>query len=84
MALLDSSGVVVVRYSYNAWGDCKVLDAYGKAREIPETHIGALNPSRYRGYYYDTETELYYLKTRYYDPEVGRFITIDDLQYLDP
>ena len=48
------------------------------------THIGNRNPIRYRGYYYDTETGLYYLKTRYYDPEVGRFITIDDISYLDP
>ena len=43
-----------------------------------------MNPFRYRGYYYDTETGLYYLKTRYYDPEIGRFITIDDTSYLDP
>ena len=42
------------------------------------------NPFRYRGYYYDTDTELYYLKTRYYDPEIGRFITIDDISYLAP
>ena len=48
------------------------------------THIGNRNPIRYRGYYYDTETGLYYLKTRYYDPEVGRFISIDDISYLDP
>ena len=48
------------------------------------THIGNLNPYRYRGYYYDVETGLYYLKTRYYDPETGRFITIDDISYLDP
>ena len=37
-----------------------------------------------RGYYYDTETELYFLKTRYYDPEVGRFISVDGIEYLDP
>ena len=43
-----------------------------------------MNPFRYRGYYYDTETGLYYLKSRYYDPEVGRFITIDDISYIDP
>ncbi len=43
-----------------------------------------LNPFRYRGYYYDTETELYYLQTRYYDPELGRFISQDSLEYADP
>ena len=42
------------------------------------------NPFRYRSYYYDTETDMYYLKTRYYDPEIGRFITIDDVSYLAP
>ena len=46
--------------------------------------IANLNPFRYRSYYYDTETSLYFLKTRYYDPEIGRFMTIDDLSYLDP
>lgn len=39
--------------------------------------IGALNPLRYRGYVYDTETGLYYLQSRYYDPEIGRFINAD-------
>ena len=43
-----------------------------------------MNPIRYRGYYYDEETGLYYLKTRYYDPEIGRFMTIDDISYIDP
>ena len=46
--------------------------------------IGVLNPFRYRGYYYDTETGLYYLQTRYYDPETGRFISADRIEYLDP
>lgn len=48
------------------------------------TGIGVLNPFRYRGYYYDTETGLYYLQTRYYDPEVGRFISQDSIEYADP
>ena len=81
--LLDSSGSVVVKYSYNAWGNCKVLNASGT--EITDAnHIGNLNPFRYRSYYYDTETKLYYLQSRYYDPEIGRFITIDDISYLNP
>ena len=46
-------------------------------------HVVNLNPIRYRGYYYDEETSLYYLKSRYYDPELGRFITIDDISYID-
>lgn len=46
--------------------------------------LGELNPIRYRSYYYDTETGLYYLNSRYYDPEIGRFISPDDISYLDP
>ena len=45
-------------------------------------HIGNINPLRYRGYYYDNETGLYYLHARYYDPEVGRFLSKDDGKYL--
>ncbi len=46
--------------------------------------IAELNLFRYRGYYYDIETGLYYLNSRYYDPEIGRFINADDISYLDP
>ena len=81
-AILDSTGNVVVEYKYDAWGNHAVLNASGG--DIEEgTHIGNLNPFRYRGYYYDTETGLYYLKSRYYDPETGRFISIDGISYLD-
>ena len=47
-------------------------------------HIGNLNPFRYRGYYYDRETGLYFLQTRYYDPEIGRFLNRDSVAYADP
>ncbi len=83
IALLDSNGALVVKYVYDAWGSHKVTSPDGSVIS-DQTHIGNLNPFRYRGYYYDIETGLYYLKTRYYDPEVGRFITIDDISYLDP
>ncbi|WP_286224293.1 RHS repeat-associated core domain-containing protein, partial [Thomasclavelia cocleata] len=46
--------------------------------------IGAYNPFRYKGYYYDTETSMYYCKSRYYVPEWGRFLTPDSIEYLDP
>ena len=71
----------MVKYVYDAWGNHAVIDTNGN--DIT-SGIGVLNPFRYRGYYYDTETELYYLQTRYYDPEVGRFISADDVSYLDP
>ena len=74
--IYDANGETVGKYSYTVYGECTV--------EQNVNEIAAKNPFRYRGYYYDTETGLYYLKSRYYDPEVGRFITIDDLSYLDP
>ena len=84
IAILDSAGAVVVKYVYDAWGNHDVHLLKQVYASEQTTHIGYLNPFRYRGYYYDTETKLYYLKTRYYDPVVGRFITIDDLSYIDP
>ena len=79
IGILDKSGREVVQYRYDAWGNCKTI-------VLDEAHatIAELNPFRYRSYYYDTETNLYYLNTRYYDPEVGRFISQDDVSYLDP
>jgi RHS repeat-associated protein len=68
--LTDASGNEVAKYTYDAWG--KVLFVEGN------TEIANINPIRYRGYYYDTETQLYYLNSRYYDPETGRFINADD------
>ena len=83
IAIVDSAGSVVVQYYYDAWGNHKVVDEKGD--EITSsTHIGNVNPFRYRGYYYDTETGLYFLQTRYYDPEVGRFLNRDSVQYADP
>lgn len=73
----------MVQYVYDAWGNHAVLDANGN--DLTDTsHIGNRNPFRYRGYFYDVETGLYYLQTRYYDPEVGRFLNMDDISYADP
>ena len=69
--LIDGNGTKVVEYTYDAWG--KLISTTGTLA----TSLGADNPFRYRGYYYDTETGLYYLMTRYYDPEVCRFISAD-------
>lgn len=78
IAILDSLGKVVVQYSYDAWGKCSVTATSSY------TTIAFLNPFRYRGYYYDSDTRLYYLKSRYYDPEVGRFLNMDAVDYADP
>ena len=82
IAITDDTGAVVARYTYDAWGKVlTVTDANGTAiTDI--NHIANINPFRYRSYYYDTETELYYLQSRYYDPEVGRFINEDNEQSL--
>ena len=50
-----------------------------KVKTAESVSIGTLNPLRYRGYVYDTETGLYYLQSRYYNPEMGRFINADGL-----
>ena len=67
MYLVDSSGNEVAAYDYDPYG--KVITATGAMAEI--------NPLRYRGYYYDSETGFYYLQSRYYDPEICRFINGD-------
>ena len=73
--IADSSGVVVASYTYDPWGS--VLSVTGSNAEI-----GNLNPFRYRSYYYDSDIQMYYLQSRYYDPEVGRFINCDDVNYI--
>ncbi|MDO4364418.1 MAG: RHS repeat-associated core domain-containing protein, partial [Clostridia bacterium] len=75
LGIADSAGNLIASYTYDPWG--KVLSVTGS-----DIAIGNLNPFRYRGYYYDAETGLYYLQSRYYDPEVGRFINCDDVNYI--
>ncbi len=72
VAILDANGNTVVEYTYDVWG--KLLGITG---ELAGT-LGIANPQRYRGYYYDTETALYYLQSRYYSPDLMRFISQDD------
>ncbi len=73
---------LVAKYIYDAWGNHKVLNPDG-TENTSTTFIGNINPFRYRGYYFDSETNLYYLNSRYYDSEVGRFISPDSIEYLD-
>ena len=72
--ITDVNGNLVVRYEYDAWGKVKEI--------IGNQTLGQLNPMRYRGYYYDEETGLYYLQSRYYDASVRRFINADDMKYI--
>ena len=79
IAIVDSNGAVAVAYEYDPWG-----------KEISHTTSGSdgeklygYNALKYRGYYYDAETGFYYVSSRYYDPEVGRFINADTTDVLD-
>ena len=77
VGLLNESGTLVVKYTYDAWGKLlSVTDASG-TEIVDEDHIAKINPLRYRGYYYDAETGWYYLQSRYYDPIVKRFLSAD-------
>ena len=72
IAILDTNGEVVARYTYDAWGKVlMVTDGNGNIN-TSSTFIGNVNPIRYRGYYYDTETGWYYLNSQYYDPQVEK------------
>ena len=74
--LVDSSNQVVVRYQYNSWG--KVTST----QDTSGVSLATLNPFHYRKYVYDPETGLYCLGSRYYDPEVGRFVNADDTDVI--
>ncbi|MBQ7907585.1 MAG: RHS repeat-associated core domain-containing protein, partial [Clostridia bacterium] len=74
-AIYDSNGEKVASYVYDAWGNHTVTN-------YTSDNVGNMNPFRYRGYYYDSETGLYYLNSRYYDPQTRRFINADDISYL--
>ena len=95
IGIYDNNGQEIVKYTYDAWGNCitKYLqddDSYatidsgynGTDTSITNRFIAFINPFRYRSYYYDFETNLYYLNSRYYDPQIGRFINADDISIL--
>ncbi len=72
VAITDENGIDVCSYEYSIWGE--LLEVQGNEE------IATMNPIRYRGYYYDEETGLYYLQNRYYDPVTHRFISHDDME----
>ena len=76
IAICDENGNVVAEYAYDAWGNCTVKKSSGDAAQY--------NPIRYRSYYWDRESNLYYLNARYYDPTCGRFISPDSVANLNP
>ena len=83
LQLRDHTNAPVANYYYDAWGKLLgITDANGNAITAFNS-VAVLNPIRYRGYFYDTETGFYYLNSRYYDPQIGRFINADDVNILD-
>ncbi len=74
--IYNQNGTLVVEYIYDAYGN--VVSKTGSAAST----IGSINPFLYRGYYYDYDLGFYYLNSRYYDPQVGRFINADELTFL--
>lgn len=84
IAVYDDLGNLQCSYAYDAWGNHKVYNASGSEIGPEVINVGNINPFRYRSYYWDTEFSLYYLQSRYYDPALGRFISADDVRYLDP
>ena len=77
IAIYNNSGTKIATYSYDSWGNCTT-------KTLVSNNFSNYNPIRYRGYYYDRETKLYYLNARYYNPQWRRFISPDDTSYLDP
>lgn len=77
IAVYNQSGTKLVKYTYDAWGSTTstYLNGVGST-------AARLNPFRYRGYYFDSETGFYYLQSRYYNPTWGRFISADESSYL--
>ena len=73
VGIYNASGTKIYEYAYDAWGN--IIKSSQVATGGSDAH--AVNPFRYRGHYYDTETGLYYLQSRYYNPEWGRFLNAD-------
>ena len=76
--IVDSNGNSVAKYTYDPFG--KIIEISGSNTN----NIANLNPFRYRGYYYDIETQLYWVSSRYYSPELCRWISPDSIEYLEP
>ena len=76
IAVYNASGEKIGSYTYDAWGNCTVT-VVSESTTLEKNVVRLYNPFRYRGYYYDTETGLYYLQSRYYNPAWGWFLNED-------
>ncbi len=78
LGIIDSEGKLVVKYYHEAYGKCSIIS------DTSGCSIGSLNPFRYKGYYYDSETGMYYCQSRYYVPEWCRWLNADNPNFLEP
>ena len=83
ISIRNSDNEIIVNYEYDSWGNILSIKDNNNNDITNQTHIAYINPFRYRSYYYDNESGLYYLNTRYYNPKLGRFINIDELLTTD-
>ncbi len=85
ISIYSTNGDELVKYFYDAWGNftTQIIDNGSELEYTKNESIARLNPFRYRSYCYDEETNLYYLNSRYYDPETSRFINADDISALN-
>ena len=77
LCVTDITGTPLVNYTYDAWGAFTMEPASPQVSSTDLLYVSMLNPVTYRGYFYDLELGLYYLQSRYYDPETGRFLSMD-------
>lgn len=77
IGIKDENFNTIATYTYDAWGKLLSIKDNTGADITDTTHIAHINPFRYRSYYYDSESELYYLNSRYYNPNWGRFMNVD-------
>jgi len=75
---------IIGEYEYDGWGKCVEKELSPEKNTEIDTFVLHNNPFRYRGYYYDVETQLYWVSSRYYSPELCRWISPDSIEYLDP
>lgn len=77
-SIIDKNGNIMVSYKYDEWGKLLNIDALDSYHPIVK-----YNPYIYKSYYYDYESKMYYLNSRYYHPSIRRFLTVDDINYLE-
>mgnify|MGYP003293027959 CR=1 FL=1 len=82
ISITNSSGSVLASYEYDAFGNIVSINHGSLTGD--NLKVINNNPFFFKDYYYDEETSLYYLLSRYYNPEIGRFISPDSVDYLDP